>query len=183
MTTAQALLRREQWTKDGRAFLLRPAEAGDAASLVALRDSVAAENAFIASLPGDTSVAEEPLNITSLVADGGLGIVAELDGSVCGHCMVRRRSGRFERHIAELAIIVSNTVRGVGIGRSMIATAVDWCRAVRVAKLELSVFPDNTGAIALYRRCGFIDEGMRRGAVRLPQGERDLLLMALDVPG
>jgi RimJ/RimL family protein N-acetyltransferase len=95
--------------------------------------------------------------------------------------MVRRRPGRFERHVAELAIIVSNKERGMGIGRSMVATAVDWCRVVRVAKIELSVFPDNAGAIALYRRCGFVDEGLRRAAIRLPDGEHDLLLMALDL--
>ncbi|MBV8300789.1 MAG: hypothetical protein JOY68_02580, partial [Candidatus Dormibacteraeota bacterium] len=74
MTTPQALLRRQSRGKDGRAYLLRPALAEDAAAIVELRDSVAAEDRFIAALPGDTSATEEALNIVSLLAEGGLNL-------------------------------------------------------------------------------------------------------------
>jgi RimJ/RimL family protein N-acetyltransferase len=57
--------------------------------------------------------------------------------------------------------------------------AIAWGRAVGLAKLSLQVFPDNARAIALYRSLGFADEGLARGEVRMPSGDRDLLLMAL----
>ena len=48
-----------------------------------------------------------------------------------------------------------------------------------LAKLTLRVFPDNGRAIALYRALGFEDEGLVKGEVRMPSGDRDLLLMGL----
>ena len=41
--------------------------------------------------------------------------------------------------------------------------AIDWGRAVGLAKLSLRVFPDNGRAIALYRSLGFEDEGLAPG--------------------
>ena len=63
----------------------------------------------------------------------------------------------------------------------MMEMAIDWGRAVGLAKLTLRVFPDNERAIGLYRSLGFQDEGLVRGEVRMPSGDRDLLLMGLDL--
>jgi ribosomal protein S18 acetylase RimI-like enzyme len=179
MTARAALLRRELQTKDGRRCLVRPAGTGDAAALVGLRDAVAAEPGLISTLPGEVSVTEQALLIDASLAEGDLMLVAEVDGDVAAELVVRRRPGRYERHVGEVAIVVSNMARGVGAGRALMETAVEWARAVGLAKLELSVFSGNQRAIALYRRIGFSDEGLRRAAVRMPDGEHDLLLMAL----
>ena len=61
----------------------------------------------------------------------------------------------------------------------MLEMAIAWSRQVGIAKLSLQVFTRNDRAIALYRSLGFVDEGVARGEVRMPAGDRDLLLMAL----
>jgi len=63
------------------------------------------------------------------------------------------------------------------------AMAIDWSRAVGLAKLTLRVFPDNQPAIGLYRSLGFQDEGIATGEVRMPSGDRDLLVMGLALAG
>ncbi|HZU76461.1 MAG TPA: GNAT family N-acetyltransferase, partial [Dehalococcoidia bacterium] len=173
-----ALLRREGVLPDGRRYLLRPSRDGDHLALFALREAVAAEGGLIAAMPGDTTAAEAELAVVALRADGGLSVVAEVDAAPVAHLMVRRRPGVYERHVAELAIIVDNGVRGGGIGTALIELAADWCRAVGVDKLELCVFTGNTRAISLYHRCGFVDEGLRRDAVRVGGVSHDLRLMA-----
>jgi RimJ/RimL family protein N-acetyltransferase len=59
--------------------------------------------------------------------------------------------------------------------------AVDWARAVRLRKLCLSVYPFNAAAMALYRRVGFVDEGLQRAQVSVGGVDRDLALMGLIV--
>jgi putative acetyltransferase len=47
-----------------------------------------------------------------------------------------------------------------------------------VQKLELHVFPHNTGAIKLYEKFGFVQEGYRRAHYRRGDQFTDAILMA-----
>ena len=179
MAARLALLRREGTTGDGRSFLIRPAAAEDAAALVALRDEVAAEGGLIAATPGERSTLEEELSLTTLVGEGGLPLTLVVGGEVSGQLLVSRRRERYHSHLGEVAIIVNNRCRGLGLGRRLMETAVDWARAVGLTKLSLAVFTTNERAIRLYRSMGFEEEGTRRAHVLLPDGPRDILVMAL----
>jgi RimJ/RimL family protein N-acetyltransferase len=178
MTQRAALLRREG-TVSGKRYLVRPSQSEDARALAELRDLVAAEGDFIAAVPGEHSSLEEELAMTALVSEGGLTLTLEVDGAITGHLMVRRRRGPRYSHGGEIAIIVHNAQRGFGFGRMMMEMAIDWAGAVGINKLSLAVFPDNARAIGLYRSLGFVEEGVARAEVRMPDGQRDLLLMAL----
>jgi RimJ/RimL family protein N-acetyltransferase len=183
MTPAAPLLRRSGRTRSGRDFTIRPATGDDAAALVALRDAVAAEGAWVAAEPGERTVLEESLALAGLVSHGGLSIVAEVDGRVAGQLAVHRRQGRYEGHRGDLSITVERELRQQGIGRALVETAIDWARAVRLGKLTLGVFPENERAIALYRSVGFVEEGTLRRHIRVGAGERDLVLMGLLLDG
>jgi RimJ/RimL family protein N-acetyltransferase len=183
MTPATPLLRRSGRTRSGREFVIRPASADDAAALVALRDAVAAEGVWVAAEPGERTVLEESLALAGLISHGGLGLVAEVEGRVAGQLAVHRRQGRYEGHRGDLSITVEHDLRGQGLGRALVETAVDWARAVRLGKLTLGVFPENTRAIALYRSVGFVEEGTLRRHLRIGASQRDLLLMALLLDG
>ncbi len=179
MSVRAALLRRSGTTVDGRSYLIRPTAAEDAAALVALRDSIAEEGDLIAALPGDTSVVQEGLALAGVLSQGGLSLTLDVDGTVAGHLMLRRLHGRLNTDEGEIAIAVHNASRGVGLGRALMETAIEWARAVRIARLRLGVFPSNLRAIRLYRALGFADERLLPNQVVLPDGKRDLLLMAL----
>lgn len=179
MSARTALLRREGTTPDGRGYLIRPASREDAPAVVALRDAVASEGGVIAATPGERSAVEEELSLGTLLSQGGLPLTLLVSGEVAGQLLVSRHAERYQAHIGEVAIIVSNACRGQGLGRALLETAVDWARAVGLAKLTLSVFTSNGRAIALYRAVGFEDEGVRLRHIMLPDGPRDVLLMAL----
>jgi RimJ/RimL family protein N-acetyltransferase len=180
MSEARALLRREGTAEDGRPWLIRPTRSDeDAPALVAIRDEVAAEGGMIAGRPGERTVLEESLALANLLAAGGLAVTLEVDGVVCGHLMVHRRRGPYESHLGDLSIALGSGCRGQGLGRTLIEIAVDWARAVGMGKLTLGVFPGNQRALALYRSCGFVEEGVLRGHVRLPSGDADLVVMGL----
>lgn len=179
MTVARPVIRREGTTPAGRPFLIRPSRDTDAPELAALIDAVAAEGEFIVAVPGEPDTIEQSARLVSIVLEGGLSLSLEVDGALEGNVMVHRRAGTHYAHVAEIAIVVSNGQRRAGLGRMLMEMGIAWSRAVGVAKLSLQVFPDNRNAIALYRSLGFSAEGVARGEVRMPSGDRDVLLMAL----
>jgi ribosomal protein S18 acetylase RimI-like enzyme len=179
MTPARPVLRREGVTPDGRPYLVRPSRDDDAAGLAELIDAVAGEGELIAAVPGEPDTIEQSARLVSVVLEGGLTLTLEIDGVPAGHVMVLRRAGAHYAHVGEIAILVSNAYRGVGLGRLLMEMAIEWGRAVGLAKLTLRVFPDNTRAISLYRSLRFRDEGLVTGEVRMPSGDRDMLLMGL----
>ncbi len=178
MTTRGALLRRELTTRDARAVLLRPAREEDAAALVSLRDAVAAEGEYIAARPGDRSVLEEQASHAALLREGGLAVLAESDGRAVAHLTVNRRSPP-NSDTGDLAIIVENSFRDVGLGRAMMTMAIDWARAVALRRISLWVFAGNERAIGLYHALGFADEGRGRTRCGAAAGERECVLMGL----
>lgn len=96
------------------------------------------------------------------------GLVADIDGEPVGllglTIYTRRRS-----HVGSLGMAVRRDVQGQGIGKLLLAAAIDladdW---YNVRRLELEVYTDNTPAVRLYQSFGFEVEGtMRAYAFRL----------------
>jgi ribosomal protein S18 acetylase RimI-like enzyme len=183
MTMTRPVLRREGVTRNGRPYMIRPSQDADAPGLARLIDAVAGEGELIAAVPGEPDTIEQSARLVSIVLEGGLSLTLEVDGIPAGHVMVQRRAGRHYAHVGEIAILVSNAQRGFGLGRILMEMAIDWGRAVGLAKISLRVFPDNARAIALYRSLGFEEEGLARREVRMPGGDRDMLLMGLALGG
>ena len=100
-------------------------------------------------------------------------------GDVVGHIYVQRESHPVTRHVASLGIAVAADSRGRGVGSALLAAAVAWARGVGVEKIVLSVYPDNTGATALYRKFGFVEEGRLSRQSRKSYGDEDEILMAV----
>jgi ribosomal protein S18 acetylase RimI-like enzyme len=183
MTATQPVLRREGVARNGHPYLIRPSKDTDAPGLAALIDAVAGEGELLAAVPGEPDTIEQSMRLVSIMLEGGLTLTLEVDGAPAGHVMVQRRAGNHYGHVGEIAILVSNAERGAGLGRILMEMAIAWAGAVGLAKLSLRVFPDNGRAITLYRSLGFEDEGLVKGEVRMPSGDRDMLLMGLALGG
>jgi RimJ/RimL family protein N-acetyltransferase len=80
--------------------------------------------------------------------------------------------------VSSLGMWVVPSHRRRGGGRMLIEAALA-ARPEEVHKIELEVFPENGAAIALYRRLGFEEEGLRRAHYRRADGSlRSGLIMA-----
>lgn len=83
------------------------------------------------------------------------------------------------RHCGDIGLMVHRDYQGRGVGTKLMEALIDmadnWLMLVR---LELDVFADNARAIALYKKFGFVEEGLKR-AEAIRNGEYvDSLLMA-----
>lgn len=80
--------------------------------------------------------------------------------------------------VVSLGMWVLPTHRGRGGGRMLLEAAIN-DRPPDVHKIELEVWPENEAAVALYRKLGFEEEGLRRDHYRRRDGSlRSSLIMA-----
>ncbi len=92
-------------------------------------------------------------------------LVAESEGRAVGHLTFFLSNKPREKHSARIAIAVHPDTQGQGVGKLLMAKAIDqadnWLNLVRV---ELTVHADNDGAMVLYKKLGFEVEGEKRFA-------------------
>ena len=106
-------------------------------------------------------------------------LVAERGGIVLGNAGLLGVSALRRRHAAGLGISVARSAQGQGVGTALMAALLDWAdNWARLLRLELTVFTDNTVAIALYRKFGFVDEGVHRAYALRDGAYADVLAMA-----
>ncbi|TCL93749.1 putative acetyltransferase [Rhizobium sp. PP-WC-2G-219] len=106
-------------------------------------------------------------------------VVAEIDGQIVGLGGLHRQSGR-RQHVAILGLGVHDDFQRLGIGVALLDALLDaafnW---LQIRRVELTVFSDNAGAIALYERAGFRREGLLRAYAFRNGAYADVIAMAL----
>jgi RimJ/RimL family protein N-acetyltransferase len=162
--------------------IIRRAEPGDAAALVALANEVSAEPEGWLISTGWRGVAEERRFIRAVRRHPDAAVfVAEVDGEIVGRLSLARDAHPASLHVADLGLMVDSRHRRQGIGRGLMEAAAQWARENRVTKLELHVFPWNEPAIALYESLGYEREGYRKNHYVRDGAYADAVLMALEI--
>jgi putative acetyltransferase len=153
-------------------FEVRPASVEDAGALAEMYAAVAEERDGIAGEP--------PVDIDQRAAlfarsvEGS--VVAVAGGQIIGMLHVQASRHGF----GEIGMLVDRDWRGRGVGSALMLAAIGLARQRGLHKLSLEVFAHNAGAIALYRKCGFVEEGRRTAQYRRASGELwDAIIMGL----
>jgi RimJ/RimL family protein N-acetyltransferase len=153
-------------------FTVRPATVADARPMAELFAAVAEERTGIATEP-PVDVDARTAQFTASIAES---MVAVADGQVVG--MIHTGVTRYG--VGELGMLVEREWRGRGVGSALIQATIAWARGQGLHKLSLEVWTHNAAAIALYRKCGFVEEGRRVKHYRRASGELwDSLIMGL----
>ena len=156
----------------------------DAMSLLSIHREVLAEGSFFITRGDECrrTLVDQPARIHScLDSPGELFLVARVRRMPVGFLVLEAGPLARMRHCLKLELMVAQAARGQGIGKRLLAAAVEWARATSsVEKVGLNVFADNEKAVQLYRSFGFTEEGRRHREYRLEDGRyRDDLLMQL----
>lgn len=98
------------------------------------------------------------------VPDGAFNLSACVNNEVVGQLglhtfpHVPRR-----RHVGQLGMAIHDDWQGNGVGSALMSAAIDLAdNWLNLSRLELDVFTDNEPAIALYKKFGFINEGIHK---------------------
>jgi len=103
-----------------------------------------------------------------------LNIVARLNGKPAG--MIGAINGDQGSAVELISMWVAPFARGHGIGDALIQSVVSWAKVQNAERIVLAVRDDNSHAIALYARRGFVDTGPAADIAMAAPAERAMVM-------
>lgn len=131
-------------------------------------------NEFPFSIEQETNIISECLEKNRCLM-----LVGKVDNSIVSQLFIDVSSSKRLSHIGHLGISVRKKFWGKSVGTRMIIAAIDWAKEKNLAKLQLQVRSDNAGAVALYKKFGFIIEGTIKRSIKIDTTYYDEFLMGL----
>jgi len=148
--------------------VIRPFASGDRRGLIAAIDAVCSEGRWMSTLKFEPA----PAWLHALAQPGcphHLLLVVESERAVVGWCrLFPTRPGYGLQREASLGIGLLQPHRDRGVGTSLVLRALEWASSVGTQVTTLSTRSDNTRAIHVFRKCGFI------AADRLPDDHLEM---------
>lgn len=106
-------------------------------------------------------------------------LVAEEEDSILGQIGIEVMTSPRRRHVANVGLAVSERARGQGVGSLLLSSAIELCEGwLGIRRIELETYIDNTVAIGLFRKQGFVIEGTGIGYALRAGAWADVHLMA-----
>src|SRR5947209_3196132 len=156
-------------SRQGKNIVIRSLQQNDAEALCRYMNALSEERTFVRFQGEQFTLEEETAYITGqlqrMEQNQTIQLVALCEGTVVGVADVNRKD-LVEKHVGVLGMSVAHPYRGEGIGALLLETVLKEAASqlphLRIIVLE--VFSDNTLAIAMYHKFGFVEYG------RLPEG-------------
>jgi len=165
----------EHFTKNGTPYIIRQVAEDDAESLIAYSKTVfASTDQVLTTLEEYTiSVADEKTWINNISKNPNSKLlIAELEGRIVGFLFFIGQQKIKIAHVGELGINVHPDYQGLGIGRALMESLIEWAgNHNQIEKIVLQVFATNHKAISLYQSLEFEEEGRFMKAVKQKDGE------------
>jgi RimJ/RimL family protein N-acetyltransferase len=155
----------------------RQIEVADTDAFRAAVDTVARERKYIALVEAPP-IEQVRAFVARNVERGYPQIVAVADGAVVGWCNVPPASRAVSAHVGDLFMGLVPDFRGKGFGERLLRQAVQAADEFGFRRIELGVFATNTAAAELYRKVGFVEEGIKRMAILVDGTYHDEIIMA-----
>jgi len=160
--------------KDGRtAVLCNPTEE-HAQGLLDYLKQISEETEFVLRYPEEvnyTLEGEKRLIESMKESPYDAFLTVTVDGKVAGNCHLMLQSGLKTRHRGSVAIALTKEYWGLGIGTVLFGELIRIAQEnPEVNQLELEVIEGNDRAIALYKKMGFTEYGVRPNAIVLKDG-------------
>ena len=176
--------KKEILLKNGKPCLLRNAVPADSGAYCAYFRQSHSETDFLTTCPDESDPrAEREAEFLSqqMESPTNIEICAFVDGILIGSAGNNKlRDRRKLRHRAEFGISILKPYWGLGIGTALTEACIECAKAAGFLQLELEVVADNTAALGLYKKLGFVEYGRNPlGFLNFDGQFQELILMRL----
>ena len=167
--------------KDGREAVIRSAQPGDAAEMVAFMKTTAGQTEFLLRYPEECTMSDaaeavfldDVLNSPDQVMP-----CCFVEGRLAGNAMLTMNSRLKTRHRGSLAIGLLEAFWGLGIGTALFGELIAIAKERGLDHLELDYIEGNDRARCLYEKMGFVETARVPDVYRLKDGSfRESILM------
>ena len=171
--------------KNNLRLTLRTAVPDDAEQILAYMEQMASESENITFGPGEFElrVEEERAFLQqSSETPTSLYLLAEIAGEIAGVLSFSAGKRQRTRHAGEFGISVLRKYWNLGVGHQLLTYFIDWAqRTETIRKINLHVRTDNSPAIHLYEKHGFVREGLLTRDFYLHGQFTDAYIMGLQI--
>jgi L-amino acid N-acyltransferase YncA len=109
-------------------------------------------------------------------------VLGDQGGKIVGYGTVHRNEIQWSAHVAELRVMVAESMRGKGLGRVLTQESFALAVGMGVEKMVAQMTLDQKGAIATFEGLGFRPEALLRDQVKDREGKKhDLLVLSVEV--
>ncbi len=162
-------------------ILIREATTDDAEELLKLNIKLDNESEFRAFKPGerDSNLKNYTKYLRAyLHSDNSTIIIAQNGVEIVG--LLEAKGGDYTRnnHSVHIVIAILKEYYKRGIGTKLFSFLEEWAQKKSMHRLELSVFTYNQNAVALYKKMGFIVEGIKLHSFRIGDRYVDEYMMS-----
>jgi ribosomal protein S18 acetylase RimI-like enzyme len=163
-------------------LVIRPIELADIAASRECVGDVMRERRWLAFVE-PFSLADTAAFVARNLSAGNPHYVVADGETIVGWCDICRQPAPVYAHDATLGMGLREGYRRRGLGERLLCATLGAARAAGLERVSLSVYARNTGAMALYRKVGFVIEGTRVRGKKLDGEYDDVHLMGLLLTG
>lgn len=163
--------------------IIRKANKADAEALIEYINIIGGQSDFLTFGAGEFKVSvedEEKVIEDSLKKCNRLFIIAEYKEQIIGHLTFSGGSRQRTAHTGEFGVSILKEYWGNKIGEKLVSYLIKWSEETGIIrKINLRVREDNERAINLYKKLGFIEEGILKRDFLVNDKFYDSLMMGL----
>ena len=117
--------------------------------------------------------------VGELIRDNDIQVYAMTENKVVGWCDITRRKQAVFSHTGSLGMGILKPYRGKGLGSRMMEEVIRQAKANGLEKICLEVYSHNEAGRALYKKFGFVEEGVKLKEVKIDGNYFDNIIMGL----
>lgn len=149
--------------RDGLTLTVRSAHQDDAPRILDYVEAISRESDFLSFGPGEfgmTDATERAALREFTDRSNRLALLGFVEDALISMLTFSGGPRPRTRHVGEFGLSVRRSFWGQGVAGQMLDSLIEWAKTDGVVtKINLRVRTDNTRAIELYRRKGFVTEG------------------------
>jgi len=143
-------------------------------------DQVSRERRYLATTTG-FPLDEHKIFLSYILENNIPQIIALKRNDIIGWCDIIPKPHEGLSHVGYLGMGVLKKFRGDGVGSQLLSLCLDRAKSSGFEKVEIEVFSDNIPAIRMYKKFGFLKEGLRVKSRKIDGGYQDILLLGLQL--
>lgn len=171
--------------KNRKLVQIRQAELNDAENLLNCIKAYIPQSDFIPKLPQEITltIEQERDCINSfLINKNSLLLIAKYNNEIIGNIDLTGNQRKLMEHTAIIGMGILKEYRNTGLGTALLSNIIEWAKQNEILELIwLQVYTENTAALTLYKKMGFLENGIIKNFFKHDNNYFDNLTMSLSV--
>lgn len=149
--------------KNGKEIIIREAKIEDTESIISYIKTIILESENLSFEKGEfnpTLAAEKEYIKTIIKSPNQCFLISLIGTKIIGNLTINIINRTRLKHSGELSITVLKEYWNQGVASNLMEEFIQWLKSTNLTKINLKVKEDNIQAINLYKKFGFIREGI-----------------------